>query len=150
MPLTVHFAWFVLCCECHLSGKKGKTMDWAGREVVERVLWAEKTVCAKTGWGCTALHTQRICCLGQTHARAQERSEVPRKSISWTPHGSASNPHQAFLLPIPELCQLPTLGGRVFPMGMSHARGPPATPSTEPPWQLPSLPLEPAPSPGDL
>lgn len=31
------------------------------------------------------------------------------------------------------------LGERVFPMGMSQARGPQATPSTEPPWQLPSL-----------
>lgn len=90
--------------------------------------------------------SENFLALCQTQARAQKRSEVSRKSISGAPHGSASSTRTVPFCPQPELCELPTLGGRVFPMGMSRPEVPRSLPAQSypgsfqaSPWSL--LPL---------
>ena len=122
--------------------------------MVERVLWAEKYSVCKNWEGAAAncfARSEDFAALCQTQAQAQERSEIPRKSISWDPHRSASSTHtELFLLPRTRALLASHAVRLCVSDGNVQARGPLVTPSTKPPWQLPSLPLEPAPPPGNL
>lgn len=76
------------------------------------------------GWRDFSAHSGNSVLSRQTSWGSGGNQKAPRQSVSPAPHRSArSTRTEPSFCPQPGLRSLPTLGGGVFPMGKSQARG---------------------------